>query len=161
YDPSFRGGVHVALGDVNGDGIPDVVTGAGEGGGPHVKVFDGLTGTLLRSFFAYDPSFTGGVWVAAADLNGDGRAEGITGAGRGGGPHVKVFDGATGAEIASFFAYAPAFAGGVFVAAGTLGGAGVVVTGAGPGGGPDVRVFGNLGGTLAREFLAFAPNFLG
>jgi len=30
------------------------------GGGPHVKVFDGVTGNEIRSFFAYDSGFTGG-----------------------------------------------------------------------------------------------------
>src|SRR5438270_13433169 len=39
--PGFGGGVHVAVGDVTGDGVPDVVTGAGAGGGAHVKIFDG------------------------------------------------------------------------------------------------------------------------
>ena len=103
YAPAFTGGVHVATGDVTGDGIPDVITAPGPGGGPHVRVFDGaalLTGVVdeVYSFFAYAPGFTGGVFVAAADVNGDGRADIITGAGPGGGPHVRVFDGATGAR---------------------------------------------------------------
>lgn len=58
--------------------------------------------------------------------------------GAGGGPHVKVFDGKTGAELKSFYAYDPGFSDGVTVAATT----GTVVTGPGPGGGSLVKVFG-------------------
>src|SRR5262249_33368303 len=48
----FAGGVSVAGGDVNGDGLDDVIVGAGAGAmGGHVKVFDGQTGLLIRSFF--------------------------------------------------------------------------------------------------------------
>src|SRR5205085_2327868 len=119
YAANFRGGVRVATGDVDGDGTADVVTGAGAGGGPHVRVFSGATGAVLSEFFAYDPAFRGGVFVAAGDVNGDGRADIVTGAGAGGGPHVKVFA-ADGTLLQSFFAYDPAFTGGVAVAAGDV-----------------------------------------
>jgi hypothetical protein len=163
YAPTFLGGVRVAVGDVTGDGIPDLVTAPGPGGGPHIKVFDGATGALVRQFFAYAPSFTGGVWVAVGDVNGDGKADVITGAGPGGGPHVKVFDGATGAVLKSFFAYAPSFTGGVSVAVGDVDGDGKadVITGAGPGGGPHVRAFSGATGGLLYQFFAYSPVFTG
>jgi uncharacterized repeat protein (TIGR01451 family) len=158
---NFTGGVHVAAGDISGDGVPDIITGAGPGGGPHVRVFDGATPQLtgrgedisqtmanpLGSFFGYDAGFAGGVFVAAGDVNGDGRIDLITGAGPGGGPHVRVFDGSTMAQmtggIGSFFAYDPGFAGGVRVAATDITGDGKadIITAAGQGGGPHVRAF--------------------
>jgi hypothetical protein len=93
FGGGFAGGVWVAAADVTGDGLADIVVGAGAGGGPHVQVFDGRDLTIVRDFFAYDPSFAGGVHVAAGDLDGDGRAEVIVGAGAGGGPRVQAFDG--------------------------------------------------------------------
>ena len=152
YDPAFPGGVTVAAADLTGDGVAEIITGAGPGGGPHVRAFSLAGGavTEVASFYAYDPAFPGGVTVAAADLTGDGVAEIITGAGPGGGPHVRVFSLAGGAvtEVASFFAYDPAFPGGVTVAAADLTGDGVaeIITGAGPGGGPHVRAFSLAGG---------------
>jgi hypothetical protein len=143
YSPDFRGGVGgIAVADFDGDGFADIVVGAGAGGGPHVKVFSGRDRSVLASFFAFDPSFTGGVTVAAEDVTGDGVPDIGTGAGSGS-PHVKVFDGKTGAEVASFFAFDPAFGGGVNVAAGDLDGDGraELVVGAGDGGGPRVRAF--------------------
>ncbi|HTK74539.1 MAG TPA: hypothetical protein VL371_04725, partial [Gemmataceae bacterium] len=167
YSSNFHGGVRVATGDVTGDGIADVITAPGPGGGPHVRVFDGVSFQVVREFMAYDPSFFGGVFIATG-LTNDGHASIITGAGAGGGPHVKVFDGATGATRLSFMAYDPRFTGGVSVA-GTEGyslshldsHAGSIITGPGPGGPPDVRIFDGGTGALTGEFFAYDPAFRG
>lgn len=172
YDQGFRGGVRVALADVNGDGVNDIVTAPGTGGGPVIRVFDGNTLAMVNQFLAYDANFFGGVFVSAADMNGDGKADIATGAGAGGGPHVKLFDGATGDVLSSFMAYNINFRGGVSVAAHELttvdtGGGppvdlpGTIVTGAGPGGGPHVRVFTALTGDVQFEFLAYDASFIG
>jgi hypothetical protein len=175
YNPLFTGGVRVASCDFNRDGVPDIVTGAGPGGGPHVRVLDGTTGAemtgLLSSFYAFDPSFTGGVFVACADVTGDGVPEVIAGADMGGQPQVRVFDLTTGAEvpapIGSFMPYAPAFLGGVRVAACDFNGDGRadIVTGAGPTGGPHVRVIDGATGAQfpgpLGSFYAFDPSFSG
>ena len=120
-----------------------MITGAGQGGGPHVQVFDGVTHQVVRSFYAYDPIFAGGVFVAAGDVNGDGFADIVTGIGEGGGPNAKVFSGKDGSVLMSFYAYDPVFAGGLRVAAGDVNGDGLadVITGIGTGGGPNVKVF--------------------
>src|SRR5215204_6479710 len=91
--PDFSDGVKVASGDVNADGIADLVVGAGPGGGPRVAVFDGLTGALLYDFFGYEDSFRGGVTVAVGDVDLDGYGDLILGTGPGGGARVRVLSG--------------------------------------------------------------------
>jgi hypothetical protein len=129
YDFRYFGGVFVSTGDTNGDGFTDVITGTNGNGGPEVKAFSGAnaltspTPTIIDDFFAYAPAFNGGASVAALDVNGDGKADIITGAGSGGGPHVRIFDGGTGLQLQgntsdSFFAYDAIFSGGVYVGAG-------------------------------------------
>ena len=163
YPPFFTGGVRVGAGDVDGDGQADIITGAGPGGGPQVKVFNGTNGSLLRSFFAFDTNFRGGVYVAAGDVNGDGKDDIVTGAGQGGGPSVKVFDGTSNTLLRSFFAYDASFTGGVRVAAGDVNGDGFadIITGAGPGGGPHVKVFDGTQLNLLHSFFAYEANFTG
>ncbi|MFD1612761.1 PEPxxWA-CTERM sorting domain-containing protein [Sphingomonas tabacisoli] len=154
-------GVFVAAGDVNHDGVADIVTGLGAGpAGGHVKTFDGVTGAEIKSFFAY-PGFAGAVRVAAGDLDGDGFADIVTGAGPGGGPHVKVFSGASGAELRSFFAFGPSFTGGVSVSAGTWAGENAIFVGAGAGGGPHVKAFRMSDLTELASFFAFDAGFTG
>jgi len=171
YASTFRGGVRVALGDVNGDGSTDVITGAGPGGGPQVNVYNvnAQTGavSLQSSFFAFSaPSFTGGVYVAAGHANGDAFDDVIVGAGAGGGSRVQVYAGsATGVVSSStlndFFAYSPAFTGGVVVAAGDRNADGddEVITAPASNGGYNVKSFDTNGTgnnpTLVDNFFAF------
>jgi hypothetical protein len=98
-DANFRGGSRVALGDVNKDGAADLIVGAGIGGGPRVAVYDGkslLTGPqtkLVPDFFALDPELRSGVFVTAADVNGDGYADVLYSTGNTGGPRVRIVSG--------------------------------------------------------------------
>jgi hypothetical protein len=85
-------------------------------------VFDGETETPLMGFFAYSAEFAGGVFVAASPLEGftfcDATAEVITGAGSGGGPHVRGFkrqDDGTPDPLIGFFAFEGTFGGGAQV----------------------------------------------
>jgi hypothetical protein len=165
YDPHFLGGVRVALGDVDGDGVPDIITAPGPGGGPDIRVFNGATGAMIEEFSAYDPRFLAGVFVAAGDVNGDGKADIITGPDASGGPDVRVFfaGNVSGTPDKEFAAYVPQFTGGVRVAAADLNGdrKADIITAPGPTGSPDIRIF--SGATLAKigEFLAYAVQFSG
>lgn len=150
YDPAYTGGVRVALGDLNGDGTNEVICGAGVGGGPNVRVFSVTPSraTMVANFFAFEPVFKGGVYVAAGNLDGNVSASGhgiddlIVSAGPGGGPRVIAFSGGANyvnlnAQLCDYFVYAPTFRGEVSVAAvnvfGGVGSPDEIITGAGPG----------------------------
>lgn len=155
YDAGFAGGAFVAAGDVNGDGFDDIITGAGADTRPHVKVFDGKSGSESHSFFAFDTNFRGGVSVAAGDVNGDGHADIIVGAGPGTGGHVKVIDGVSLSEIRSFFPFEPTFTGGVFVGGGDVNGDAFsdIIVGSEVNG--HVKVFDGRNGSEMHSFFAF------
>jgi hypothetical protein len=162
YGAAYTGPVSVAVGDVNGDGVYDLVTGAAVGN-PDVRVYNGQAfaqgtfdptnpnGSLLAQWFAYGLNFNVGANVAVGAIEHNGFADIVTGA-TAGNPDVRVYRGQDIADhtfdpsghslLAQWFPYALGFNVGANVAVGDVNGDGFadVVTGA-TAGNPDVRVF--------------------
>src|SRR5262249_40628716 len=63
YNNRFQDGVHVATGDVDGDGVLDIITGPGPGMPPEIKVFSGVDLHLLADFMAFSKGYRGGLYV--------------------------------------------------------------------------------------------------
>ncbi len=157
FEAGFSGGVFLAAGDIDGDGRDEIAVSPDVGGGGRVQIYSFATNAVTRrdNFFGIDdPSFRGGARVAMGDVNGDGRADLVVGAGFLGGPRVAVFDGKNlgksqdnpGRIVGDFFAFpgsdAANLRNGVFVTVGDVNGDGKaeLIFGGGPGGGPRVYV---------------------
>jgi hypothetical protein len=162
YGPDYTDPITVAVGDINGDGIVDIVTGTAAGN-PDVRVYDGAAfadgtfdpnnpnASLMAQWFPYGLNFNVGANVAVGDIENNGFADIVTGA-TVGNPDVRVYRGKdianhtfdpNGASlIAQWFPYGLDFNVGANVAVGDVSGNGFadVVTGA-TAGNPDVRVY--------------------
>ncbi|MBI3963392.1 MAG: L,D-transpeptidase family protein [Candidatus Kerfeldbacteria bacterium] len=162
YDDDFRGGVSVAAGDVNGDGRDEIITGAGPGGGPHVRVFDRFGKYLGVDFFPFSTDYRGGVNVATTDVDGDGTDEIIMAVNQASAPAVKVYRADAGRSIVgSFYAYPESMRFGVQVAGADIDGDGngEVVTAPRHGASPHVRIFHGDGHAMSPGFFAFDQGF--
>jgi hypothetical protein len=99
FEQTLRNGVYVALGDLNGDKMAEIIAGGGPGGGPRVFVLDGagvLAGNTvapIANFFAGNTDNRGGIRVSVANMDDDNKADLIVGAGTGGGSRISVFAG--------------------------------------------------------------------
>jgi hypothetical protein len=171
YDAAFVGGVRVAVGNVNGDGVPDIITAPGAGGQLakgtlDVKVFDGITrqplSGVLGGFRPFGDTFNKGIYVAAGDVNGDGFSDIIVAPTTGFNPEVKVYSGLNGTVLYNIVAFplTSAFKKGVRVAAGDVTGDGKddIIATAGAGATAQVKVFdGATGSDVGGAFANLIP----
>jgi hypothetical protein len=116
FGKAFRGGVRVAVGDVNGDGVADVITSQGDLGGA-VKIMDGASSRALGKFTVGGKGYRDGLYVAAADVDGDGKADIITGRDVGSSSIVEIFNAVGQQPMGSIAPFATGYDEGVRVAA--------------------------------------------
>ena len=125
FEPTFRGGLYVSVGDAQKLGYAQILVGAGFTGGPRVSLFDNVQNKVTLNYFAYDETLRSGVSVSLSDLAGNGTQQIITGPGRGAGPVVKVANpvpasGTVPTQIGQFFAGDAASRTGIRVGAGGI-----------------------------------------
>jgi hypothetical protein len=172
YGDSFTGGVRAAAADVTGDGTADLIVSSGTGTASNVRVYDGVSHAPIFDFSPFGGEFTRGVNVSAGDLNGDGRAEIVLTAERGGGARVRIVTPTPQGfrQLADFIGLIggdnradTTFRGGGRATVGDFNGDGFgdLVFAAGAGGGPRVAIFDGLklesngGPKLRGDFFAF------
>lgn len=162
YDKTFTGGVNVAVGDIDGDGKADIVTGNGEGGSPHVRVFTGNGIWKGLDFYPFPEDMRGGVSVAVGNVDGGVESEIIMAVQSGGEAWVKVYKyNSERTIVGEFKAIQSDFTGGVNVAAGDVDGDGEdeVITAVHGKGGPQVKMYEAYGKDINAGFFAFEEDY--
>ncbi|MCE9629576.1 MAG: FKBP-type peptidyl-prolyl cis-trans isomerase [Planctomycetia bacterium] len=134
FEQAFRGGVRVAMADVDGNGTAEILAAPGPGRVGEIRVFEQqVTGgaTSLRELAnfrtqPFGPGSRGGIDVAGGDVDGDGRDDIVAAVSRGPGL-VNVYRApAFGEPISNtpfrtFSPFSPTFIGGASVAVADLG----------------------------------------
>ena len=165
YSTNYPNPVNIATGDVNGDLRDDIIVApGGTGFAPVVKVFNAASlSQVLWSKTVYASNYLGGVTVASADVDNDGRADIITGPMTSSAANVRVFSGANGALLKSFVvsALGTGYTGGIWVAANVYASGAVDIVTSANSGAP--RVVATDYSTLATRanFLAFPATYRG
>ncbi|TAN57457.1 hypothetical protein EPN15_04355 [Patescibacteria group bacterium] len=119
YGSKFKGGVELGSGDVDGDGISDVIAAPAANGGPQVRIFKFAAGksSLVNQFFAFNKKLRIGISLASADIDGNGSDDIIAGIGSGG-SNVRMLDQKAKRIFPEFYAYSLGFKSGITIAAG-------------------------------------------
>lgn len=176
YESTYKFGVRATTADLNGDGVPEVITAPVRGRAPEIRVFT-IAGRELTAFrtIAYAANFIGGVNIAVGDVNGDGRPDLITTPGLGR-AEVRVFLNQKGTSFAAtpsyrFNAFPADYVGGGTVATGDFNRDGFsdIAVGSGIGRAATVAVFSGKGlpangstpTALAKYVNFFPAGFLG
>ncbi len=160
---NWRGGLSVAVGDLDGKGNREIVVAYGQGKAPVIKIFT-PQGHILSAFYAYEKKFRGGIKVAVSNVYGrrdHNKSEIIVAPGPGRNPQIKIF---TNRAILKrqFLAFRTNWQGGVNLAAGDINnnGIGDIITGAESGAAPEVRIFDGQG-TLLQSFYTWKTSWNG
>lgn len=164
FHRDFRGGVNVACGDVDGDGLEDIIAGVGIGAHPAVRIFDRYGKTKNLDIIPFASRDRGGVDVATANVDGGAEKEIIVSLYRFGRPLVKVYKADSSRTIVgSFEGWPEESQGGFHVTGGDVDGDGFdeVIVSIGNGGGPQVRAFEAYGKSLPQNFFAYEADFRG
>jgi len=102
YDKEMKAGVNVVLGDVDNDGVQEIITAPASSALPEIRIFD-QQGNMISSFLGFPEATRIGLNLASADVTGNGKDDIIVAAGKGGGPMIRVFR-ETGELTSQFFA---------------------------------------------------------
>jgi hypothetical protein len=160
--PTYQYGVRVAVGDVNGDGRPEIVTAPAKGGWTEIRVFDGTRYTQIAALEPFKgAAWWNGAFVTTGDTNGDGRAEIVDGLDAGLSTTIHVLDPGTGSETSGFWPYGTSNEAGTRVAAADLNGDGRAEILSVPIGSSTVSAFGPAGGNAFRVYDAFGGSAFG
>ncbi len=163
YDKYFRGGLSVALVDIDGDEQMEIAAAQAARGTGQVKIFN-YNGQLKKQFLVDSRYWRGGLNLAAGDIDGDGDQEIVAAYGSGSEPMVKMFH-TNGKIMGAFLAYEKKFRGGVKVAIANLNGRkdhdrAEIIVSPGKGRDPQIKIFDNHG-RMVRQFLAYNRNWQG
>lgn len=154
--PTYQSGVRVAVGDVTGDGRPEIVTAPGKDAYTELRVFDGTSYRQLNSLLPFgNAAWWAGAFVATGDTGGDDRDEVVVGLDAGCCTTLHVLDAGSGAHLSGFFPYGDRSEVGARVAAADLDGDGKAELLAVPVGGSRVGVYAPAGGAALRTVEPF------
>ncbi len=154
-----QGEVHVAVIDLNADGIDEIAVAMGEGGVSSVKIFDSIWLNLIRSFRAFDAADNPGgeVRLAVGNFDADADMEIAAATGYDGSNLVRLFE-KDGTLISGFYPFSMAgnTNGDVQITASDINNDGIdeIVCAHGEGGSSQVKVF-KPDGTSILSFKAF------
>jgi DNA-binding beta-propeller fold protein YncE len=162
FPSSWRTGVRVAVCDLNGDGRNEIIATTGAGVRAKVKVFraNGKP-TITGGFSILTKTFRGGANIACGDVTGDGKAEILVAAARGGTPTVYVYR-SRGQLVTKFSAQAKRFRGGVTLATADLNNDGIdeILTAPESGAGY-TRAYSGRGKQVFRGFFPYGASYTG
>ncbi len=164
YNESMKGGVNIAVGDIDGGGINEILTAPARGEEPIVNVFNRYGNKLDFEIYPFHPEFSGGVSLATADIDGDNTDELVMGVFSQDSSLIKVMRANESKQIiGEFYAFPKEFTGGIVVSRIDLDNDGIdeIMATANSGGGPHIRFFHANGDLIQKSIFSFENEFRG